>query len=114
MLASATSSSSAGTPLRAPVYQRAGSAPIFKVSTGRVSEQHQQLSGPEQSNLPTIIDLYVPSRARVALVAYAGRTHTKLKKGVGAKLSESSSPSHLGVRGRRVLVGGTGRAALAF
>ena len=91
MLASATSSSSAGTPLWAPLHQRTGSAPIFKVSTGRVSEQHQQLSGPEQSNLPTIIDLYVPSRARVVLAAYEGRAHTQLTKGVGAKLPESSS-----------------------
>ena len=93
MLASAASSSSPGTPpLRAPLYQRTGSAPIFKVSTGRVVEQHQQLSRPEQSSLPTILALYVPSGARVALVAYEGRTHTKLTKGVGAKLSESSSP----------------------
>ena len=92
MLASATSSSSAGTPLWAPLHQRTGPAPIFKVSTGRVVEQHQQLSRPEQSSLPTILALYVPSGARVALVAYEGRTHTKLTKGVGAKLSESSSP----------------------
>ena len=93
MLASAASSSSAGTPpLRAPLYQRTGSAPIFKVSTGRVFEQRQELSRPEQSNLSTILDLYVSSRARVALAAYEGRAHTKLTKGVGAKLSESSSP----------------------
>ena len=92
MLASATSSSSAGTPLRAPLHQRTGPAPIFKVSTGRVVEQHQQLSRPEQSSLPTILALYVPSGARGVLVAYEGRTHTKLTKGVGAKLSESSSP----------------------
>ena len=53
MLASAASSSSAGTPpLRAPLYQRTGSAPIFKVSTGRVFEQRQELSRPEQSNHP--------------------------------------------------------------
>ena len=93
MLASAASSSSAGPPpLRAPLYQRTGSAPIFKVSTGKVFEQRQELSRPEQSNLPTILDLYVPSGARVVLVAHEGRTHTKLTKGVGAKLSESSSP----------------------
>ena len=53
MLASAASSSSAGTPpLRAPLYQRTGSAPIFKVSAGRVFEQRQELSRPEQSNHP--------------------------------------------------------------
>ena len=52
MLASATSSSSAGTPPRAPLYQRTRSAPIFKVSTGRVFEQRQELSRPEQSNHP--------------------------------------------------------------
>ena len=92
MLASATSSSSAGTPLRAPLYQRTRSAPIFKLSTERVVEQCQELSRPEQSNLPTILALDVPSGARVVVVAYEGRTHTKLTKGVGAKLSESSSP----------------------
>ena len=92
MLASATSSSSAGTPLRAPLYQRTGPAPIFKVSTGRVFEQRQELSRPEQSSLPLILDLYVPSGARGLLVACEDRTHTKLTKGVGAKLSESSSP----------------------
>ena len=43
MLASATSLSSAGTPLRAPLYQRTGPAPIFKVSTGRVFEQRQEV-----------------------------------------------------------------------
>jgi len=92
VLAPAASSSSAGTPLRAPLYQRTGPAPIFKVSTGRVFEQRQELSRPEQSNLPTILALYVPSGARVLLVPYEGRTHTKLTNGVGAKLSESSSP----------------------
>ena len=69
MLASATSSSSAGTPLRAPLHQRTKSAPIFKVSTGRVVEQRQELSRPKQSNLPTILGLHVPSKARVVLVA---------------------------------------------
>ena len=92
MLASATSSSSAGTPLRAPVYQRTGSAPILKVSTERVVQLRQELSRPEQSSLPLILDLYVPSGARGLLVACEDRTHTKLTKGVGAKLSESSSP----------------------
>ena len=93
MLVSAASSSSAGTtPLRAPVYQRAESTPILKVRTSRVFKQRQELSRPEQSNLPTILALYVPSGARVVLVPYEGRTHTKLTKGVGAKLSENSSP----------------------
>ena len=93
MLVSAASSSSAGTPpLRAPVYQRAESTPILKVRTSKVFKQRQELSRPEQWNLPTILALYVPSGARVVLVAHEGRTHTKLKKMVGAKLSESSSP----------------------
>ena len=91
MLASATSSSSSGTPLRAPLHQRTGPAPIFNVSAGRVVEQRQELSRPEQSNLPTILALYVPSGTRVVAVAHEGRTPTKLKKMVGAKLSESSS-----------------------
>ena len=77
MLASATSSSSAGTPpLRAPVYQRAESTPILKVRTSRVFKQRQELSRPEQSSLPTILDLYVPSGARGLLVACEDRTHT--------------------------------------
>ena len=92
MLAPAASSSSAGTPLRAPLYQRPGPAPIFKVNAGSVFKQRQELSRPEQSNLPTILALHVPSGARAVLIAYEGRTHTKLTKGVGAKLSESSSP----------------------
>ena len=138
VLASATSSSSGGTPLRAPLYQRTESAPIFKVSTGRVVEQCLELSRPEQSNLPTIIDLYVPSRARVVLAAYEGRAHTQLTKGVGearrgSSLSRTkvghtqssrrgsgrSSPKALvylygGVRGPGDLVLATGRAALDF
>ena len=82
MLAPAASSSSAGTPLRAPLYQQTRSAPIVKVSTGRVLEQRQEHSRPEQSDLPTKLALYVPSGTRVALVPYEGRTHTKLTKGV--------------------------------
>ena len=97
VLASATSSSSGGTPLRAPLYQRTESAPILKVSTGRVVEQCLELSRPEQSNLPTIIDLYVPSRARVVLAAYEGRAHTQLTKGVGeARRGSSLSRTKVG------------------
>ena len=98
MLVSAASSSSAGTPpLRAPLYQRTESAPILKVSTGRVVEQCLELSRPEQSNLPTIIDLYVPSRARVVLAAYEGRAHPQPTKGVGeARRGSSLSRTKVG------------------
>ena len=61
MLASATSSSSSGTPLRAPLYQRRGSAPIFKVGAGRVFEQRQELSRPEQSNHFANVFVYHPA-----------------------------------------------------